>query len=138
MQRRALFLSYAVLLLLLLSGCVTGTGTGVVSGSLFFTDATPPPSGDMITVEIYRFETPESPAIFISRAMVPSNGTSSIPFAIAYDKSKIVPKDIYIVQAYIQGANGRATWLSGIWNPIITQGRATEDIELRLRPNASP
>lgn len=138
MQRRVLFLPTMLLILLCLSGCVTGTGTGVVSGSLFFTVSPPPPPGDMITVEIYSFETPESPAIFLARAMVPSTGTSSVPFAIAYDKSKIVPKDIYIIQAFIRADDGHTTWLSGIWNPIITQGRATEEIQLPLRPNATP
>jgi hypothetical protein len=128
-------LSILTFLLFALSGCVTGTGTGVVSGSLFFTTEPPPPAGEMITVEIYGFATPESPAVFISRAMVPNSGAPSVPFAIAYDKSRITPKDIYIVQAYISDSTGRTIWRTDLWNPIITQGRATDEIQLRLKPN---
>lgn len=135
MQRRSPLGYIAVLLLLVLSGCVTGTGTGVVSGTIVFTAEPPPPAGEVITVEIYSFERVDGPATFISRAFVPSSGEISVPFAIAYDKSNIVPKDTYIVQAYIPGDEGRAAWRSDLWNLILTQGRPSDEVELRLQPN---
>jgi uncharacterized lipoprotein YbaY len=134
MQRRVLSIVLAIVVMVL-SGCVTGTGTGVVSGSLVFTAEPPPPAGEMVTIEIYSFERVDGPATFVSRAFVPSTGGLSVPFAIAYDKSKIIPKDTYIVQAYISREEGRTAWRSDLWNLIITHGRPTDEVELRLQPN---
>lgn len=133
MHRRTLLTFLLSLLLFVLSACVTGTGTGVVSGTVLFTNEPPPPSGNIITVEIYTMENAESPPVFVSRAFVPSTGAASLPFAIAYDKAQIVPKNIYIIQAYIDGPEGRSVWRSDFWNVIITQGRQLDEIELRLR-----
>ncbi len=135
-MRLRLTLSLLILpLLLALSACATGTGTGAITGTLRFEQNVPPPTDKLITVEIYHFTTPEEASTLVSRAYVPSTGSRALPFAIGYDRTQVVPKDIYIVQAYIEEPGGKVTWKTTMWNLILTQGRPKEDIELRLNPN---
>jgi uncharacterized lipoprotein YbaY len=138
MHRRFPVLTFFLLaiLLLLLSGCATGTGTGVISGSVLFLDREPPPAGELVFIEIYTLADIEKEPVLLASAFVPTTGMPVLPFAVAYDKAQIVPKDIYTIQASITGSDEHRTWFSGFWNVILTQGRPTEEIELRLRPVA--
>ena len=116
------------LCLLLLTGCVSGTGTGVVSGTIKFS-GTPPPAGGMFEVELYNFKS-DGHYVFISRVEIPNTGKPEIPFAIAYDRASLVLKDAYIVQAALRDNDGKLLYSSGPWNLVITQGRPTKDIDL--------
>ncbi len=121
-----IFLS--ALCLALLTGCVSGTGTGSVSGTIKFRDTIAPPGG-MFEVEIYNLKEDGGYA-FVSRADIPNTGKPEIPFAIAYDKADLVLKDTYIVQAALRNDKGTLMYSSGPWYTVITQGRPVKDVEL--------
>jgi hypothetical protein len=131
-----LFLPLLCLFLLFgLSACATGTGTGIVSGTLDF-NGEYPPINQRITLDIYdytQFADEDFQPVLIGRAYVPVLGTKPIPYAIAYDKSLIVPKNIYVVYAYVSGGDD-FLWRSTPWNVVITQGRPTDEVHIILDP----
>lgn len=130
--------------LFLLTGCASGTGTGIVSGAIKYRE-TPPPAGGTFEVELYDFThvvNQTGNPVFMSRAFIPNTGKPEIPFAIAYDKADLILKNTYIVQAALRDEEGKLLYSSGPWHLVITQGNPSTNIELwvasQVRPEPEP
>ena len=107
--------------------------TTTLSGEVVYRERFALPSDAIITVQI---EDVTRPYIVVRGGQISmrSNGTSTMPFEIAYDANYVFPEDLYQIRAYV--TSGGRTILETAPQRVITQGNPSK-VRLNLAPIAT-
>lgn len=107
------------------------TQDNVVSGTVTYRSRMALPPNAVLTVRLVDVSRADAPSVTIAEQRISTAGKQvPIPFDMAYDRSKIVERNRYSIQAEIRDA-GRLLFITDTNYPVITQGNPrVVDIEL--------
>lgn len=109
------------------------TQDNVVSGTVTYRQRVALPSTAVLTVRLVDVSRADASAITITEQRIDTAG-KQVPFSfdMAYDRTKIVERNRYAVQAEIRD-NGRLLYITDTSYPVITQGNP-KSVEINLVP----
>lgn len=135
-----IMLTAAVVLIFALAACgnqPTGStppaGSGTITGNVIYLDRSALDPNAVIEVDLFQ-ATPGYPEVVLATQSVNAEGRQvPIPFEIAYDPAQIDTTQTYLVRARIL-VNGAPAYASQAAVPVITNGAATQDVEVLVGP----
>lgn len=107
--------------------------TRAITGNANFSWNGPLPSDAALTVSVVDNSSPDTATATLGETTVTAGGkTSTVPFSVPYDVSKVNPSDVYVMRAQI--TSGGKTLLVQKGNTlVITQGAATAGVALPMK-----
>ena len=135
-------------LLLLLGACsgrpvgseaAASGGPATISGTVSYHERVALAPDDTIRVVLEDVSLADATAPVLAEQMIAGAGKQvPIPFTLTYDTGWIRDNHRYALRVQIRSANGVLLWTTDTTHPVITNGGATDEIEIRLvRVNAA-
>lgn len=104
-----------------------------ITGSVGHADATAPPSGAVIRVQLLDVSRVDAPSVVVGERRIPVDGQRlPVMFDIPYDASRIQARNTYAVRAWLEDAQGRMRFTTDRRYAVITQGAPTH-VDLVMR-----
>jgi putative lipoprotein len=138
----------------LLAGCATtasepsssGTPillTGVLTGTASYRERIALPLGSIVRVTLEDATGGDTPKVVVASTTVVTERQAPIPFALAYDPTRIVQSHRYAIRVQIESPNGQLMWTSTDRYFVITHGNP-DHVDVIVHPlpaaqsNAAP
>jgi len=130
----------SIFALFVLAGCssLSGDGEASVSGNIVSQSGEALPDGAKIQVQIQDTSLADAPAKVIGEQSIDGGGKSfPIPYSVSYDPSAIEDRNTYSMSVRIEDADGNLIFISDTSTPVITNGTATENVDINVVPVGS-
>lgn len=111
--------------------CAAVASAQSITGTVAYRERMALPAGAVLEVTLADVSRADAPAELIATSRVPSPGAPPIPFALAYEPSRIVSNRQYVVRARIV-VGDRLLFTTDTATPVITRGAPTK-VSLMLR-----
>jgi uncharacterized lipoprotein YbaY len=133
-HRTLSLLILALLAAVVLSACDALGGGATLTGTVNKLDRMALPDNATVEVDLLRQATDGTPDTVVSSTSFPTEGNQvPLPFELVYNPADIDPAAVYFVGARVL-SDGQLLYVNAGPVPVLTQGAATENVEIMLTP----
>ncbi len=112
--------------------------TATVTGTVTYLQRIALPDDAVITVQVINVSVADAPAEVLGEQVIETGGQQvPIPFEVTYNPDEINENLMYGVSARLEDGEGNLLFINDTVIPVITQGSATEDVEIMTVPVAA-